>query len=468
VRLFGFEISLRKAAPQNLSSVAGSTWWNFRGPIRESFPGAWQQNVTIDRQPDLLASSVVYACVTGIAVDIAKMRIMLSQDTDGIWKEVRSGSPFLPVLRKPNHFQTTIQFIESWIVSELLSGNTYILKERDRRGVVTRLYVLDPLRVRPLVADDGSVFYQLSRDPLAQVSEMSGNFDVDNPVVPASEIIHDRICPLWHPLVGVSPLYAAGLSATLGTKIVSNSTGLFANASRPGGILTAPGHIQDDTALRLKQAFEANFSGVNVGRLAVLGDGLKFEPMMLTAENSQLAEQFGMTKADVALAFHYPIWKVTGDFPAYSSGPQALTLMYYTDCLQPLIEQLESCLADGMEFPPENNYGIEMDIDNLLRMDTQTLIESSTKGILGGLLKPDEGRFRNNLSPVPGGDTPYLQQQNFALSALAKRDALEDPFSKGTTQVQAPSPTPPAPPRGLLVEDLEFYEEELRKELVLT
>jgi phage portal protein BeeE len=32
------------------------------------------------------------------------------------------------------------------------------------------------------------------------------------------------------------------------------------------------------------------------------------------------------------------------------------------------------------------------------------------------------------MKPVDGGDTPYLQQQNYSLSALNKRDALEDPF----------------------------------------
>jgi len=34
-----------------------------------------------------------------------------------------------------------------------------------------------------------------------------------NVVVPAREIIHDVMCPLFHPLIGVSPIYAAGYPA---------------------------------------------------------------------------------------------------------------------------------------------------------------------------------------------------------------------------------------------------------------
>ncbi len=36
-----------------------------------------------------------------------------------------------------------------------------------------------------------------------------------------------------------------------------------------------------------------------------------------------------------------------------------------------------------------------------------------------------------SLPPVAGGDSPMLQQQNFSLAALAKRDAKEDPFTPG-------------------------------------
>lgn len=445
-----------------MSRVASSFSWPW--VIREATTGAWQSNVTTDTKETLLSFSTIYSCVTGIADDIAKMRLKLDRDVDGIWEEITTGSPWLPVLRKPNHYQNRIKFIEYWIVCKLLNGNAYILKQRDNRGIVTALYVLDPMRVTALVAEDGGVYYQLQVDYLSQQTK-------ENPTIPASEIIHDRMCCLWHPLIGVSPLYACALAGTMGNKIVNASTGFFGNRAMPGGVLTAPGAISNDTAARLKAAFEANFSGANSGRLAVLGDGLKFDMIQMTAEQAQLAEQLKWTTSDIARAFHYPEFKLGGPLPPYAGNVEALITAYYTDCLQILIESLELCLDEGLELP--RDLGTELDLDGLMRMDTLGLYDANSKAVGGGWMAPDEARFKANYKPVPGGSSPYLQQQNYSLAALAKRDAQSDPFAAGKPPAPPPAPAPapaeppPAPPKSLDPEDEELLGYALaRKELI--
>ena len=94
------------------------------------------------------------------------------------------------------------------MLSKLSRGNTYVLKERDNRNVVTALHVLDPTRVQPLVSDDGAVFYRFSSDNLSGIG--------DDVTVPAREIIHDRMNCLFHPLVGTPPVFASGLASMLG------------------------------------------------------------------------------------------------------------------------------------------------------------------------------------------------------------------------------------------------------------
>lgn len=424
-----------------LQSVTAQVSWPW--VIRESLTGAWQRNVEIDGNDALLRNSAVYACVTGIASDIAKMRIKLSRiDANGVWREVESNSPFKPVLRKPNHYQTRIKFVEQWIVSKLLHGNAYILKRRDNRGIVDAMYVLDPQRVIPLVTQAGDVYYELKRDTLSKTDGLD-TAEKDRIVVPASELIHDMMTSLWHPLIGVSPLYACALSAMLGTRIVDDSTAFFGNRSLPSGILTAPGAISEGTATRLKANFEENYGGTNIGRIAVLGDGLKFDAMRMTAESSQLIEQLGWTSQDVARAFHYPAFKLGGPLPPYAGNSEVLLLTYYTDCLQILIESLELSLDEGLSLPQD--MGVELDLDGLLRMDTAALFESNNKAVGGGWMSPDEARYRANLGPVDGGASPYLQQQNYSLAALAKRDAKEDPFSRGNGK-PAIEPLPVAEP----------------------
>lgn len=408
----------------NLSSVAESRGW-FR--VYESYQGAWQQNVTIDRNL-VLTYHAVYSCMTLIAADIAKLRVKLvAKGESGVWTETENPA-YSPVLRKPNPYQNRIQFFEAWILSKLMRGNTYVLKQRDGRGVVVSLYVLDPARVVPMVADDGTIFYQLSADNMSGLQS-----DI---MVPAREIIHDRMNCLFHPLVGTSPIYASGLAATQGLNIQTNSANFFANRSQPGGVLTAPGAIHDDTAARLKETWETNFSGENAGRVAVLGDGLKYERMALSAEESQLIDQLKWSAEVVCSTFHVPPYKIgIGQMPTYNNI-QALNVEYYSQCLQSLIEAAELCLDEGLEMAPR--IGTEFDIDNLLRMDAVAQFEMLDKA--KSVLTLDERRRRVEMAPMPtGGATVYLQQQDHSLEAIAARDRMLIEQSKAPPALPAPA-----------------------------
>lgn len=416
MQLFGLTITRTKAANQLQPVSSRSSIFGF---IRESFAGAWQSGYVADSPTSVLAFSAVYSCVQIIATDIAKLRPKLMElGSNDIWTETSRNSPFLPVLRKPNHYQNRVQFWTHYMCSKLLHGNAYVLKERDARGVVTGLYILDPTKVTPMVAMDGSVYYQLKTDNISGLEK--------EVIVPASEIIHDTMVTLWHPLVGVSPIYACGSSATQGIRIQSNSSYFFENMSRPSGVLTAPGAIGDDTANRLKSAWEANFQAGNMGRLAVLGDGLKYEAMTIPASDAQLIEQLKWTVEDVARCFRVPLYMLGGPNPTFTNV-EAMNRAYYTQTLQNLIEAAEVGLDEGLSLPDE--YGVEFDLDALIRMDTATQYDTLGKGVGAGIVAPNEARKKLSLPPVKGGDTPYLQQQNYSLAALDKRDSMEDPFA---------------------------------------
>lgn len=422
MKILGFEIT--KAAPEPVHENRGG-WWPI---IRESYAGAWQQNVEVNQQA-VLAYHAVFVCMTLIASDIAKLRVKLvAQDSDGIWTETTSGA-YSPVLRKPNGFQTRIQFWENWMLSKLSRGNTYVLKRRDNRNVVTALYVLDPNRVKPLVTPDGAVYYELKADNLAGLED-------ERLLVPASEIIHDRFNCLFHPLVGVSPIYANGLAATQGLSIQSNSANLFGSGSRPGGLLIAPGRIDPENATRLKEYWDNNFSGKNAGKVAVLGDGMTYQGLSVTPEDAQLIEQLKWTAEVVCSTFHVPPYKIgVGALPSYNNV-QALNTEYYSQCLQVHIEAAELCMDEGLA--TGDKLGTEFDLDNLLRMDSVTQMQVLKEGVGAGVLSPNEARAKIDRKPVAGGSSPYLQQQNYSLEALAKRDAQTDPFGTAAPE------TPPA------------------------
>ena len=159
------------------------TWQRIFSYIREPFGGAWQRNLEINNQT-VMSFYAVFSCISLIASDISKMPARHQRrDSNGVWKDQVTGS--IPaLLEKPNTFQNRIQFFENWVNSKLCHGNTYVMKIRDNTGAIKELRILDPNKVIPLVADDGSVFYQINPDNIAGLPTQV--------TVPAREIIHDR------------------------------------------------------------------------------------------------------------------------------------------------------------------------------------------------------------------------------------------------------------------------------------
>lgn len=390
--------------------TAGPSSWI--SVLREPFTGAWQRSVTPEPPDRQLQFATVYAAVSLIAGDIAKLPLRLTRLVEGVWEE--SANPaYSPVLRKPNRYQTKSQFITAWIVSKLMWGNTYILKERDQRGVVVALYVLDPHLVKVIVAGDGGVYYQINGDTLTNPEGAA--------ILPASEIIHDRCISPFHQLIGVPPLYAAAIASTQGLKIQNNSSVFFDNMSRPSGQLTTDQELGDEIAERLKKDFEEKFSGANIGKILIGGSGLKFEPMTMPAEQSQLIEQLGWTGEECLRPFHIPPYKVGLGAPPTFNNIGQLAQEYYSTCLQVHINDLEETLSFGLGLA--NDLKVDLDEGELLRMDPEARAKYETTLSAAGLLAPDEGRRLENLPPLPdgAGKVPFMQMQNFPVTVLAKR-----------------------------------------------
>jgi HK97 family phage portal protein len=420
----------------------GGSWLG--GIVGEPFSGAWQRNISASSPKDVTAFSAVYTCIDLIASDISKLRIKLVEFTEAkVWQEVRAGglqandsrgTAFLPVLTKPNEYQTRIQFLHQWQTSKLLHGNTYVLKEYDDRQTVRAMYVLDPRLVTVNVAANGSVFYVLKRDPLATVTD-------DALAVPASEIIHDRGPTLWHPLIGVSPIYACGAAAVQGLRIQHDSEEFFTRHATPGGQVIGPPNVDipDPKLQRMKQEWEDNYGPGGRGRTAFFTHGMKFEPMRMSSVDAQLIEQLKWTVEDVARCFKVPLHMlgVQGSNPSYNNIG-ALNQAYYNQCLQHPIEALELLLDEGLGLV-DAGYGAELDLKTLVRMDPAARMETNSKGTGAGLLTINEGRADyDDLPPIAGGDKAYLQQQNWALQDLADRDPA------GLNPAPAPAATAPA------------------------
>lgn len=434
---------------QGLITVNDRTWTR----IFDFLPGRWQQDTPLDREDSVISHPIVYACISRLASDVGKLcpRTQSLDPASGVWSN-RNMPRFLNLLYRPNAYQSHIEFKEWWMYSKLIHGNTYGLKERDRDGTVLGIHILDPTRVTPLVSEQGEVFYRLDTDNLSKVH-------AEQIVVPASEVTHDRMNAFFHPLVGLSPLYASKIAAQQGLAIQKDSRRFFENGAQPSGVLVAPGPIDPDSAQRMKEYWQSKFAGDNAGNVAILGDGLKYESMRMTSVDSQVIAQLDWTDEAICSTFGVPPHMVgVGPMPTHDNI-EAIIQAYYSNGLQIHIEKFEQVMAQGLGLP--DTARIELNLDSLFRMDSGRQITMLTSAVSGSIMTPNEARRKMNLVPIEGGDTIYMQQQNYSIEALASRDS-EDPLSL-TNQTPAPAPVANEPEE---VDD-ELDDDEAEKALAL-
>lgn len=436
MKIFGLDISrFKQPVKQTLSNVYGA--WR---RAYDFVTGAWQSDSS-PKSADCanpLLNSVTFACIRLLANDVAKLPLCLKRMSNDVWKTV-TDSPYWAVLRDPNFWQTRVEFYQGWIISLLHYGNTYVLMDKDARGICKRMTILDPRFVQPLIANEtGDIFYRVNM----RSNPLAGLFNDQDVYIPAEWIIHHKYLPIEHPLIGCPPLRVAALASTTGNRILAAHNDLFLNGIVPPGVLILPeGATTDQVETLATQWAEFRRSG----RTAVLEASTKFEPIAQKSIDSGALELLNFSNIDVCVAFGVPPWKIgIGTMPV-GSNAETGNLLYLSQILQGLLEDIEALLDKKLQIP--DDLSAEFDVSALTRMDTKSRYEAASLGVKGGWLTPNEARAKaDGLEPVEGGDTCYMQQQNFSLAALDARDRAPPVALGGTTSAPNQGNTDPTSP----------------------
>jgi HK97 family phage portal protein len=208
-------------------------------------------------------------------------------------------------------------------------------------------------------------------------------------------------------------------------------------------VLTAPGKISKDTADRLKEDWDNNYTGQRYGKTAVLPEGLKWEPLTITAQDAQLIEQLRWSVEDVARVFRVPPFMLGDTTKTSYRNSEQLARAYLSGCLSYHIEALEQRFARAFEFPVD--YELKFDLSTLLRAEIDVRYAAYQQALSSAWATINEVRAQEGLAPVEGGDEPHIQIQYVPLSASGKAPV---PGSAASGPVE-PSPAgEPAPADG--------------------
>lgn len=393
----------KKAATGQPAYGPGSGGW--RRIVGESFPGAWQRNIEVSQYDLTVSSPTLFACLDRISSDVGKLPWHVKQhDSNGIPRTLKNPS-IAKTLNQPNDWQTPDQFRRAWILSKLQHGNALILKYGGQ------LFVLDWAKVQPLVSDSGSVFYRLNLG--SRQNLLPEAFGDDQITIPASDVIHDRGPCLYHQLIGVPPVTAAYWTAVKSYYINKNNADLFSNGSVMGGLLTVPAGLTEDDAKALKDYWQ----NTKPTDTRVVGADAKYTAFGSKAVDAQVVEQLQLSDKSICQPFGIPPFIVGAESLPSGQKPAEYMLSYFKLCLQQHVNAMETLLTRGLGLP-QGQY-VELDTDQLLRMDQGRRAEVYGAMVGSGILTVNEARAEFDRTPVPGGDQVFLQKQNVPLDVAA-------------------------------------------------
>lgn len=384
----------------NLGGTGDRTWvphsfdWNF-----------WQE----DRHLDSCGrNTAVEACVSAITQTIAMMPLQHWRiDADG--GKTRMSGSVARVLRRPNGYQTQTDFILNLLRSELMTGNGYAYVMRNNRNEITNMHLIPPGNSVPYIdPETHAVFYSVSGNPLIYTEH--------GVMIPARDILHIRGNTMGHPLIGETPLAAAGMAAAAGNSVQSHNAHFTRNMAAPSGVMETELKLKKEDKDALRASWDEQTKGQNAGGTPILSHDLKWKPMSINAVDAEMIAMYQMTVLDIARVFRVPPPVIGVMEAATFNNVESLMKSWISTGLGYTIRHIEESLDRLFDLPP--NQEVMFDTDVLLRSDFAARVEGLTKGISGGLYSPNEARSKEGLAAVDGGEEPRMQMQNQPLSQI--------------------------------------------------
>ena len=342
--------------------------------------------------------SAVWACVRLLSETVSSLDLTVYQDTQ-IGKEVDKAHWFNALMRRPNRYQTRIEFLETMMLNLVLHGNAYARVIRVG-GRVRSLMPLMASQVEVNLLYDGSIVYQYTADGRTEfLSEES----------------------VWHVklygngIVGMSPLHFGrdiiGI-ARAGDKAV---TKVYGNGAKPSGVLTFDRLLTKEQ----RDAIRANFDEVTTGdsnRLVVLEAGGKFQQVSMSPQDIELLASRRYQLEEICRWYGVPSVLVndTSGSTTWGSGIAELVTGFYKLNLRPYLVRFESSikthLLNGEE---DRDVSVRFEFEDLLRADLKSRLEGYRTAVAGTIMTPNEVRKVEGWPAVEGGDS-LLSQINMA------------------------------------------------------
>lgn len=364
--------------------------------------------------------TAVYSCVRILSETLAGLPLHVYRYNDNGGKEKCLNHPLYKLLHdEPNPEMTSFVFRETLMGHLLLWGNAYAQIIRNGKGEVIGLYPLMPNKMTVDRDASGRLFYLYQR----------GNEDAPSLGKESQVFLHPadvlHIPGLgFDGLVGYSPIAMAKNAIGLAIATEEYGAKFFANGAAPGGVLEHPGTIKDPQ--KVKESWNSAYQGSsNAHRVAVLEEGMKYQPIGISPEQAQFLETRKFQINEIARIFRVPPHMV-GDLEKSSFSnieQQSLEFVKYT--LDPWVVRWEQSMCRALLSRSEKStHFIKFNVDGLLRGDYQSRMNGYATARQNGWMSANDIRELENLDRIPAELGGNLYLINGAMTKLEDAGAF--------------------------------------------
>ena len=359
--------------------------------------------------------STVYACVRVISETIASLPL-------GIYETVNDGNekatdhPLYRLLHdEPNSEMTSFVFREVMLAHLLLYGNSYSQIIRSGKNQVIGLY--------PLLPDHMDV----DRDSKGNLTYTYTTSDGKTVSIKPRDVLH--IPGLgFDGVMGYSPIALEKNAIGLGIASEEYGSKFFSNGARPSGILTHPNTVKNPKALR--ESWNSAYGGSsNSNRVAILEEGMKFEPIAIPNNEAQFLETRKFQVDEICRIFRVPPHLVGNLEHATFSNIEHQSIDFAVHTIRPWLVRIEQAMNRALLSDQEKGrFFVQFNIDGLMRGDYKSRMEGYAIGRQNGWLSANDIRALENQNPIPadqGGDA-YLVNGNMISISTAMKQQMEE------------------------------------------
>jgi len=417
------------------------------GPSIQSYLSDYStSNITVTPENAMSAPSV-YACVKLISQTIARMPWMVLENDyeTGTAEPDKEHSIYGLLNVESNEDQTAHTWRELTVSDLCLYGNSYSFIQRNAAGEAVSLEHLRPDYMFMQRDQSNQPYYQYYSGSVSEKASDSVKQRMFRPF----DILHCLTATGGDGILGMAPIAAMRNLIAQELALEEYVARFFANSARPSGILTMAGTLSAEAAGRLRESWQKQQGGVfNSGRIAVLENGLTFNPVSTNMVENQMIDVRKYCRAQIASAFGVPSFKIGAtESISYSSQEQgeaafiSSTLANYAS----IIEQE----VNRKLFKRGSDYYTRINFDDLQRGDRASRYSSYNIGLTTGLLTVNEARALESLPSIgESGDTVRVPLNTTTPGAAPDG---QTPAAAGTVPPEQGSETgtqttpPPAP-----------------------